>query len=482
MSVSDIAQNALEFLMFGVTLILILIFLNSLGRSAAYLASARSKSPRLWYVLGLLLPGLAHLALLAFKRRIPIAGQHQSSATNTTGLSLRRVELPGEGSALSRGFIKVVYFALAGFFIASFVWAISAFFVTVEVRYVGNTRLLDNFNSLSDLFSAVLASFVVLVAATVVVWFPNWAIQQLKPIEGLGVSLFRIKRRLSARKASGLKYTAISGVKFDRLRILSAAAIAALMLGLGLVYVGLFDLEREPDNAAYAFFDINVILLVILFFMIFFQQASWSLMRSIHSKNYLAIDVARKVSDILYLRSFHLDKKRLFENGTLPFARESTELSVMKVLSEFGQPVAIGIPNEKIPPMGIPRVYADDFTWQSLVTDLIAASSWIVLQIGSSNWVEWELRRIVESNQLERTIIVFPAKVDNSLVAGWKAIVSGLNAPDLRDALTAIDPRNTIAVMASRPDLITTVHSKSRDTSAYRNCVWLCLYVSSLDS
>jgi hypothetical protein len=93
---------------------------------------------------------------------------------------------------------------------------------------------------------------------------------------------------------------------------------------------------------------------------------------------------------IVYLRSFVDDDGPRQRRRGVIFKR-SVEQELCKVLSHLGPVVAIGQPGEVLPPLGAARLYVQDAHWQALVSDLVSRSSLIVLRVGSSPGLQWEL-------------------------------------------------------------------------------------------
>ena len=74
----------------------------------------------------------------------------------------------------------------------------------------------------------------------------------------------------------------------------------------------------------------------------------------------------------------------------------------------FGPFIAVGSPQEPVPQIGAARVKLSDAEWQAAVTTWMETSSAIVMYAGTTHWVGWELKRIVEGGFTGKLIILFP--------------------------------------------------------------------------
>jgi WD40 repeat protein len=112
---------------------------------------------------------------------------------------------------------------------------------------------------------------------------------------------------------------------------------------------------------------------------------------------------------ILYLRSFQLDQRigrpgwieRIF--GTVPL--RSAEQGLAKMLDKCGPVIAIGRPDEKLPPLGAARFYVSHDRWQAKVADVAAVSHFVVWATGTTEGLRWEIAHLIASVPPEKIII-----------------------------------------------------------------------------
>ncbi|WP_145952035.1 hypothetical protein [Paludisphaera borealis] len=114
----------------------------------------------------------------------------------------------------------------------------------------------------------------------------------------------------------------------------------------------------------------------------------------------LAADVLRKDPrpPIIYLRPFQFDNFFRLAYGP--------EFRILRLFRRVGPLVAIGRPKEKLQTSGISRYYVRDDEWQDLVLCLLPRSRAIILVLGESAGIEWELEKLLGSDHVDRLLIV----------------------------------------------------------------------------
>jgi hypothetical protein len=116
---------------------------------------------------------------------------------------------------------------------------------------------------------------------------------------------------------------------------------------------------------------------------------------------------------VLFLRSFSDDPKvtaaaGISHEGLAQLIDFSVETRLANHFMQFGPFIAVGSPQETVPQVGAARVKLSDEEWQAAVTTWMETSSAIVMYAGTTHWVGWELKRIIESGWTNKLIILFP--------------------------------------------------------------------------
>jgi hypothetical protein len=120
---------------------------------------------------------------------------------------------------------------------------------------------------------------------------------------------------------------------------------------------------------------------------------------------------------VLYLRSFDTDPS-ILKQTFLPLLTPgllsglaSEEEQLAEVVRPFGRLVAIGRPNERLPAPGAARIYVDDSAWQALVTEQMTLARLVIIRIGASGGLLWELhqaRAVVDPRRLLLVVLGQP--------------------------------------------------------------------------
>lgn len=109
---------------------------------------------------------------------------------------------------------------------------------------------------------------------------------------------------------------------------------------------------------------------------------------------------------VIYLRSF------ADEQTTLPkplLDNESQlESAILKNGSFLGPVVAIGLPSDLLPPIGVARDYIGDDAWQGLVNRWMDSTQIVIIVIGHSPGVAWESVTLLRKNLLSKSVFVIP--------------------------------------------------------------------------
>ena len=118
-----------------------------------------------------------------------------------------------------------------------------------------------------------------------------------------------------------------------------------------------------------------------------------------------------KRQPILLLRSFQDDAMPIKLNLRINFLgrwRISVEEVLSNTLHRFGPVITIGRPGERLPLLGASREYVDDDRWQDRVRERIAQSRLIILILGESRGLGWEIQTLVKMDAMDRVILVVP--------------------------------------------------------------------------
>jgi hypothetical protein len=122
---------------------------------------------------------------------------------------------------------------------------------------------------------------------------------------------------------------------------------------------------------------------------------------------------------VVFLRSFSDDQISLAK-AEMPLLRRfvdpgavvgTLEELLVSEYADVGPVITIGKPSEDpddLPPLGAARQYCQGTEWQEIVRSLMQASALIIVGVGRSAGLAWEIATIRDANLLTKTIFVFP--------------------------------------------------------------------------
>jgi hypothetical protein len=155
---------------------------------------------------------------------------------------------------------------------------------------------------------------------------------------------------------------------------------------------------------------------------------------------------------ILYLRSFQDDSIKLRARATHgrvvleTLIKISFEEVVTDKLWTYGPVLAISDPlrKDKLVPLGAARDYVTYRSWQEDATDLMRRASMIVVIVGATEGVGWELDTIMRLGFRTKLVLLLPPMREETLNLRWRSLRSNSTSADLP---SQIDLVRTLAVV-----------------------------------
>lgn len=120
---------------------------------------------------------------------------------------------------------------------------------------------------------------------------------------------------------------------------------------------------------------------------------------------------------VLLLRSFKIDTDQVLRQWGIRVAgamisghpqTKSPEQAFVAELQRIGPVVAIGQPGERLPKLGAARMYVAQDQWQAKVRELSSRAALIVLGIGETDGLFWEVERVVREADPTRVLLYEP--------------------------------------------------------------------------
>ena len=117
---------------------------------------------------------------------------------------------------------------------------------------------------------------------------------------------------------------------------------------------------------------------------------------------------------VVYVRSFKDDSQIILASGirrwlSMVFAWTaaiSAEQELAIIMNRVGPVVAIGKPGEPLPELGAARLYVSDDVWQVKITDMMKQSRLVVIRLGPTANLWWEIDQAVKLLPLRHLLIV----------------------------------------------------------------------------
>ena len=184
-------------------------------------------------------------------------------------------------------------------------------------------------------------------------------------------------------------------------------------------------------------------------------------------------DIDRR-APVLLLRSFDDDMMQIKHGArrTAPTDLSRKGMTFERVIEQqltpFGPVVAIGRPREELAPLGAARDYVADQTWQDEVEARIRDASIVVLILGYSAGLSWEMARIATLGQLHKLLVVFPPVEE--LADRWSRSLQNEERTGASLLPLALQPDRTLALIYA-DDLTPIVVIGGRDEWSYETAV-----------
>lgn len=179
---------------------------------------------------------------------------------------------------------------------------------------------------------------------------------------------------------------------------------------------------------------------------------------------------ADRRAPILLLRSFKDDEAKLASRNAfvrLLFmgmsGRIRLERAIAPELNRLGPFIAIGEPGERLPDLGAARDYVPHDAWQARVIGWMDAARRVVIIVGRTEGVLWELRQAAERRKFDRMIALLPpisgADAAQERRERWEMMLRAWEGTAWADALRGTDPRDAIAIYETEPGQVAVVRS-----------------------
>ncbi len=123
---------------------------------------------------------------------------------------------------------------------------------------------------------------------------------------------------------------------------------------------------------------------------------------------------------VVILRSFRDEfVEVLMLRGRGMHGSNTLEALIAERLRAHGPVIAVGKPNETLPPIGASRCYFAAECWRDEVRELLHQAQLIVVIMGATAGLGWELELLATNNLLHRTLVICPPGTPQQQVQRW---------------------------------------------------------------
>ena len=181
---------------------------------------------------------------------------------------------------------------------------------------------------------------------------------------------------------------------------------------------------------------------------------------------FMTVTATDRRPPVLLLRSFVDDEKVNYQRADAALFDFSLESRLAGHFSAIGPFIAVGAPKDDNLHLGAVRATLSDEEWQGIVVRWIYDARLIVLMAGTTHWIGWELKKIVDAGRTNKLIVLFPPikklrrkknaeqrlEMVRVAFAGtiWKPALDKLDRPS-RIRSIVFEPSGSVVVVTSRP-------------------------------
>ena len=183
---------------------------------------------------------------------------------------------------------------------------------------------------------------------------------------------------------------------------------------------------------------------------------------------------------VVYLRSFHDDDLTLpcVASARRPWievlglrAREPFEEAMAWELASYGPVIAIGRPGGRRASLGAALEHLADDAWQRVIADRLAAARAVIVTIGATEGLAWELDHLARAGHLGKTTFLVPPVPDADTAARWSFTSGELVRAGLRVAaatLAGVPASSAITIQLDGRGACVVHAADRRDEATYR--------------
>jgi hypothetical protein len=184
---------------------------------------------------------------------------------------------------------------------------------------------------------------------------------------------------------------------------------------------------------------------------------------------------------ILYLRSFDDDRlvvpsvhsaRRPFFELFGPRGRDPFEECIAWELASHGDVSAVGRPGRSTATLGAARDLLSDDEWQAAVAARMESSRYVVVAIGTTEGLAWELHALTTRGHLNKCIFVVPPATTDEIRSRWRATREVIDNALQRSFVEAVEVVGTLTLrIDDTSGRVSATRADRVDEAAYRAAI-----------
>jgi hypothetical protein len=186
---------------------------------------------------------------------------------------------------------------------------------------------------------------------------------------------------------------------------------------------------------------------------------------------------------VLLLRSFVDDSLLVDQRIKMVIDQQATirfEEAMSAYLSGYGPFVAVGEPGEALPQVGAARAYLTKEEWQAAVKTWIGQARFIVMVAGTTEWIRWELKQILDQSRTGELLLLLPPEQIGvgvtQLKQRWNNVLSSFAGTPWHGALLQVAVERSLALHLRNDGSILAITGPGRLMQDYETASLIILY------
>lgn len=180
---------------------------------------------------------------------------------------------------------------------------------------------------------------------------------------------------------------------------------------------------------------------------------------------------------VLWLRAFRDDGASILNADRASFEQDRSLEEILAFdLWYYGPVVAIGAPGERLPRVGAARGYFADSDWQNAVRHWMSLARLIVVVVGTTEWLRWEVETAMNAEYLSKVIFVFPPDTASNRTERWSNTIRPLQSHGKYKELSQLDVRLARVGHFRSDNTFILITDPAKDNVAYEVASRLAVY------